>query len=210
MDVQFFGANCISLSNKSVRIIVDDNLQALGRKSVTKAGDVALFTSAADSSQSSKDAKIIIDCPGEYEVSDVSIMGVPARAHTDEEGKHSTTMFKITTNDLNILITGHVYPQFSENQLETIGMVDILFVPVGGHGYTLDPKGALTVVKELEPKLVIPTNYDNKDIKFPVPQLSLEDALKEMSMEPKETVAKIKLRSADLSEVTQLVVLEAA
>ena len=206
MDVQFYGANCLSISNKSTRIVVDDNLTDLGKKSVIKSGDVALFTNAVPSSV--KDAKIIIDCPGEYEVSDVSIIGIPARAHTDEEGTLKATMFKITTNDLNILVTGHVYPEFSESQLESIGMVDVLFVPVGGHGYTLDSKGALMAIKEIEPKLVIPTNYEDKSLKYPVPQTSLSEALKEMSMEPKETLTKLKLRSGDLSEVTQIVVLE--
>jgi hypothetical protein len=33
---------------------------------------------------------------------------------------------------------GHIYPELSEDQLEQIGMVDILVVPVGNSGYTLD------------------------------------------------------------------------
>lgn len=208
MDIQFYGANCISLNNKSTHIVIDDNLEELGKKSVVKNDDVALYTFALEGKSQPK-AKLTIDCPGEYEVSDISIVGIPARAHTDEPGKHSAIMYKITTSDLNILITGHVYPEFSEAQMESIGMVDVVVIPVGGHGYTLDPHGALTVIKEIEPKLVIPTHYDIKGINYPVPQTSLSDALKELSMESKETVAKLKIKPAELSDVTQLVVLEA-
>ena len=165
MDVQFYGANCLVLSNKATRLVVDDNLAELGQKTVIKAGDVALFTSSG--ANVAKDAKIIIDCPGEYEVSDISISGIPVRGHMDEEGKQNVTMYKITDNDLNILITGHIYPKLSESLLEQIGMIDVLFVPVGGNGYTLDPKGAIAVIKEIEPKLVIPTHYADKNIKYP-------------------------------------------
>ena len=83
-----------------------------------------------------------------------------------------------------------------------------MIVPVGGNGYTVDPDGALTLIKEVEPKLVIPSHYDDKALKFPVPQKSLSDALKEMAMEPKETITKLKLKASEISDLTQLIILE--
>jgi len=83
-----------------------------------------------------------------------------------------------------------------------------MFVPVGGHGYTLDAVGALKLIKKIEPKLVIPTHYDDKALTFSVPQQSLEEAIKALGMEPKETVAKLKLKQSEMSDVTQLIVLE--
>jgi len=207
MDIHFHGANCLTLTTKNARVVIDDNLADLGGKSVSKPGDVALFTAAhGDPSQT---AKIVIDQPGEYEVSEVSIYGIAARAHMDEEGKKTATMYKLIVDDLKILVTGHVYPELSDSQLESIGMVDVMFVPVGGNGYTLDAIGALKLIKKVEPKLVVPTHYDSKILTLPVPQRSLEEALKELGMEPKETTAKLKVKSADLSDVTQLVVVEA-
>jgi L-ascorbate metabolism protein UlaG (beta-lactamase superfamily) len=87
-------------------------------------------------------------------------------------------------------------------------MVDVLVVPVGGNGYTLDPIGAAKVIKKIEPKLIIPVHYEDKGIKYEVPQVPLEEALKVLAVEPKETVAKLKLKSTELSETTQLIVLE--
>lgn len=206
MDIQFHGANCVTLTTKHARVVVDDNLADLGAKSVAKAGDVALFTTAhGDPTQP---AKIVIDQPGEYEVSEVSIYGIAARAHMDEEGKNTATMYKLIADDQKILIVGHVYPELSDAQLETIGMVDVMFVPVGGNGYTLDSIGALKLIKKVEPKLVIPTHYDANGLSFVVPQQTLQDALKGLSMEPKETAAKLKLKLADLADTTQLMILE--
>lgn len=206
MDIQFYGANCIRLSNKKASLIFDDNLAELGASAVTKAGEIALFTGAHD--QAKKDVKLVIDYPGEYEVSNVSIRGVAARGHMEEEGQRSAVIYRMIMDDLKVVVLGHVYPDLTEEQLEAIGMVDVLFIPVGGSGYTLDPVGALKLIKKIEPKLVIPTHYDDKKLNFPVPQQSLEEALKTLAMEPRETVDKLKLKSSDLAETMQLLVLE--
>jgi L-ascorbate metabolism protein UlaG (beta-lactamase superfamily) len=201
MEIQFYGANCLRISSKKAVVVIDDT-----EGTVTKAGDIALFTGAHDAPKA--DVKLYIDQPGEYEVSDISIQGIAARAHMDEEGKHTATIFKVVAGDVRLVATGHIYPELSDQQLESIGLVDVLAIPVGGSGYTLDPVGALTVIKEIEPKLVIPTHYADKAVKYEVPQVDLDHALKELAMEPKETVAKLKLKSGELSDVMQLVVLE--
>jgi L-ascorbate metabolism protein UlaG (beta-lactamase superfamily) len=206
MDIQFYGANCLIFSTKGVRVVVDDNLADLGAKSVTKPGDIVLFTAAHGDPKI--ETKLTIDGPGEYEVSDVSIYGIPVRAHIDEEGRKSATMYKVLTKELSIFIPGHIYPDLSDDQLEAIGMVDVMFLPVGGNGYTLDAIGALKIVKKIEPKLIVPTHYDMNGIKYPVPQQNLAHVLHEMSMEPKETVPKLKLKSSELPDLTQLIVLE--
>lgn len=208
MDIQFYGANCIALTTKQARVLIDDNLVDLGGKSAARAGDVALYT--AVHANPAQEAKIVIDQPGEYEVSGVSIYGIPARAHIDEASGKSATMYKLLAEDLKILVTGHVYPELTDKQLEQIGMIDVMIVPVGGNGYTLDGVGALKLIKKIEPKLVIPTHYDNAKLSFPVPQQPLAEALRALAMEPKDTVAKLKLKPSELGEITQLVVVEQA
>jgi L-ascorbate metabolism protein UlaG (beta-lactamase superfamily) len=103
---------------------------------------------------------------------------------------------------------GHVYPELSNAQLEALGTVDILIVPVGGNGYTLDSVGALTLIKEIEPKIIIPTHYADKSLDYPVPQQSLEEAVRGLAMEAHEAVPKLKVKSGELSDVTQLIILE--
>jgi len=205
VDLQFYGANCVSFTYKGRRVVVDDNLMELGGKSILKADDVALFTMVHDGAVA---ARLVLDSPGEYEVSDISIIGLGARAHIDEAEQKRATMFKLVIGEESVLVTGHIYPELSEAQLEAIGIVDILIVPVGGNGYTLDPVGALKLIKMIEPKLVIPTHYADKALNYPVPQQDLEQALKELAMEPKETVSKLRVKPGELSEVTQLIILE--
>ncbi len=208
MDIQFYGANCLVISSKQTRIIIDDNLATLGGKSVTKEGDVCLFT--ADHPVVTTKPKIVIDMAGEYEASNVSIFGMQAQSHMDTDKQKSATMYKLTWGETNILITGHIYPKLTETQLEAIGLIDIMFVPVGGNGYTTDATGALQLIKQVEPKLVIPTHYADSSLSYEVPQQSLEEALKGLGMEPKETTKKLQYKPGEASDTTQLVILEKA
>lgn len=206
MEIQYFGANCLRLSSRKFNIVVDDNLSKLGLKSITKPTDICLLTTALIPQP--KEAVFIADMPGEYEVSGATIHGIAARSHMDEEGKHSAVIYTVEADDTRIAILGHIFPELSDDQLEDIGMVDVLIVPVGDSGYTLDGVGALALIKKIEPKVVIPSHFADKTIKYDVPQAELAQAIKDLGMEPSETVDKYKINPADLSDSTRLVILQ--
>jgi L-ascorbate metabolism protein UlaG (beta-lactamase superfamily) len=205
VELTYYGANCVRLAAKKAQIVIDDNLKALGLKDVTKATDISLRTSQ---SYPEHEAAFRAEMPGEYEVSGVVIRGIAARAHMDEEGKHSATIYTIQADDTKVLVLGHIFPELTEDQLEAIGLVDVAIVPVGGLGYTLDGIGALNVIKQIEPKVVIPTHYSDKAIRYEVPQADLADAVKGLGMEVSETLGKYKIKPSELSDSTKLIVLE--
>lgn len=205
MELQFYGANCLRLSTKKVKIVVDDNLKDVGLKSITKPDEISLRTSRMFPVHLSR---FSADMPGEYEAAGAVIKGVASRAHMDEEGKTSATIYVITADDVKVAVLGHIYPELAEEQLEQIGLVDVAVVPVGGNGYTLDGVGALKVIKQIEPKIIIPTHFADKQIKYEVPQQELSEALKSLGMEPTETAVKYKPNPGVLTDTTQLVVLE--
>lgn len=203
MEIQYFGANCVKLTVKKTTIIVDDNLSKLGLKTVTKPTDISLLTS--------KDIPVhpslfMADMPGEYELGGIIIQGIAARSHTDEEGQKNAVIYTITTSETKVVILGHIYPELNEDQIEQIGLVDIAIVPVGGHGYTLDGTGALKVVKQIEPRVVIPTFYADKNIRYEVAPQELSEAIKGLAMEPSDTVEKFKYLASEVSDSTHLIV----
>lgn len=206
MELQYYGANCVRISTKKGVIVIDDNLNDVGLKEVVKAGDIALFTGPHGTPKA--ETKLTIDQPGEYEVSDVSIQGIAAQAHIDEPKQFNAIIYKLTIDDIRVAVVGHVYPKLSSIQLEALGTIDILILPIGGNGYTLDGTGAAYMIKEIEPKIIIPTHYDDAAINYPVPQSSLEETLKTLGIEQTETVPKLKIKSGEVGELTQLVILE--
>lgn len=206
MELQYFGANCVRLTTKKFSIVVDDSLASLGLKSITKPTDISLRTSLMLPEH--KEAAFSAEIPGEYEISGAIIHGVAARGHMDEEGKKSATIYTVEADDVKVAVIGHIFPELSEDQLEQIGMVDVIIMPVGGNGYTLDGAGALSVIKKIEPKEVVPTHYADKAVKYEVPQTELSDALKGLGMEPAETTSKYKVRPVDPTGTTRLIVVE--
>jgi len=205
MELQYFGANCVRITTKKASVVIDDNLDKLGLKSVTKPTDISLHTFKGLPAATSQ---FMADMPGEYEIADVVIHGIAARGHMEDKGKASATIFTISSGNLSAVVLGHIYPELSDEQVEQIGPVDIAIVPVGGNGYTTDGVGALSVIKKLEPKVVIPAHYADKGIKYEVAQAELEQALKNMGMEAAETTDKYKAKPGELSDTTQLIVLQ--
>lgn len=205
MDIQFYGANCIRIANKKASLVFDDNLAALGQKAVLKKDDIALFT--GEHAPVDTELKLLVDGPGEYEVSEIMITGIQARSHMDEDGQRSATIYKVLIDDIRIGVLGHIHPDVTEAQLEQLGVIDVLFVPVGGNGFTLDGVGALKLIKKIEPKIIIPTHFEDKALNYEVPQTPLDTALASLSMEVAETVDKLKLKQADLGEGSRLIVL---
>lgn len=205
MEFSYHGGNCIKINVKKATIVVDDNLAALGQKDVAKADDITLATS---DHIGAKAGRMLIDSPGEYEVSDISVQGVGARGAMDDAGTKKATIYKLTAEDLSVVVLGHVFADITEDEVEELGHVDVLFVPVGGNGYTLDGVDALKLIKKIEPRIVIPTHYADKELTYEVPQASLEEAVTTLGMEPVQTTNKLKLKAADIPESLQLYVLE--
>ena len=205
MEIKFYGGNCIKITSKKNSIVVDDSSK-IGLKSIVTDKDIYLLTDKRVADRADK-AYFSIDSPGEYEVADVSIHGVPARAHIDMEKTSNATMYRVIVDDVRIAIVGHIHPDLTEDQLEDLGTIDVLIVPIGGNGYTLDGVGAQKVIRKIEPKVIIPTHYDNKSLNFEVPQASLTDALSALAMEPAETLDSFKIKNGDVGEGPRLIVL---
>jgi L-ascorbate metabolism protein UlaG (beta-lactamase superfamily) len=210
MDLQYFGANCLRLTTKKANIVIDDNLTDLGSKKVIKAGEISLLTNLAYDNVE-PETKLVINQPGEFEVSGVAIIGVAARAHDDEAGKTSSTIFKIEADDIKLVVVGNIYPGLSDAQLELLGEVDVLVIPTGGGDLTLKATDALELIKKIKPSVVIPTHYDDKSIKYSSQQASIDEVSKDLAMEISEKVPKLKLKSSNFTEedAIKLVVLEA-
>lgn len=202
MEISYFGANALALNTKTAKILVDP---AASVKIDTSKADIIILTHGGQDIKP-KTGQLIIDNPGEYEAKLVSVKGIAARAHMDEEGKHTATMYRVDVPEARIGIIGHIHPDLIEDQLESLGTLDVLILPVGGHGYTLDATGASAVIRAVEPKVVIPTHYADKAINYEVPQAELKEFLDEIGA-PREEQDKYKLKG-DFPDQLTIVTLE--
>lgn len=206
MEVSFLGMNCVRLTGKDIAVICDPYPKSAGLPEIKSANDVTLLSS--DQASAAAKGGMVIDGPGEYEVKGAMITGAPAQLHVDEADKPKKgTIYSVTFDGMRVGYLGNVAPDLSDRQVEALGQIDILVLPVGGHGLTLDAQSASKIISQLEPKLVIPTHFDDGATKYEVPQDKLETFLKEVGSSP-EPQPKLRVTSKDLPLETTIVVLE--
>lgn len=149
----------------------------------------------------------IVAGPGEYEKQGIAIRGINSY-HDASNGSERglNTIYVIKAEDITICHLGDLgQKELTDGQIEDIGDVDVLMIPVGGK-YTLDSKEAVHVIGQIEPKIVIPMHYKVKDL-----QLDIEGAekfIKELGITAEKT-DKLKLTKKTLpTEETKLVTFE--
>lgn len=203
MEISYHGANCIEIATKQATVIVDGGLSAVGLKDIKVKDGIYLATQTGMAGKVA--GGMLFDGPGEYEVRDISIKGIPAERMIDHDKSQKATIYRISTSQVSAVVLGHVASPLSEEQLESIGVVDIAIVPIGGNGYTFDAHQAVEAVRQIDPKVVIPTHYEDKAVKYEVPQMALEPFVKELGAAAQETVAKFKIKNGVLPEIFTLV-----
>jgi L-ascorbate metabolism protein UlaG (beta-lactamase superfamily) len=166
--ISWAGQSCfqISVSNSrdhSAEIVIDPFDEDTGLKVPNFSADILLVTHDHHDHNNVKAVKgtpFLISGPGEYEVKEVFIQGIPS-FHDDKEGKEKglNTIYTIEAEEMRFCHLGDLgQKQLTDEQLDKIGQVDILMIPVGGE-YTVDSSGASKIISQIEPRIVIPMHY---------------------------------------------------
>ena len=96
--------------------------------------------------------------------------------------------------------------QLTDLQVEKIGSVDILMIPIGGT-YTISSAEAQKIISQIEPKIVIPMHYKLPKLKIKLE--SLDKFLKVMGKNSIEPQTKFLIKSSILpKEGMEIVVLK--
>jgi len=103
---------------------------------------------------------------GNWDLDGVIIKGI-ASYHDQRHGKDrgQNTIFKISMAGIDLLHLGDLGDLLTEQQLQAIGQVDIVLIPVGGR-YTINAAEACQVISLLQPKIVIPMHYHTPHLSF--------------------------------------------
>lgn len=203
MVIQFHGVSCIKIStkveNEEVSILADPFDDSLGKLSKNLSADIVTLSRADEKAYNNTDAVksdfFLIDTPGEYEVKSIPIYGIAA--------EHST-LFHFTVEGVHIAHLGSVNSKLTDEQLDKLGDVDILMLPVGG-GDVLDAKKASDLVSRIEPRTVIPMHFKMEGMKLEGDMLT--PFIKESGLKT-ESMDKWKVQKKDLpTDETQLIIL---
>jgi len=212
MKIIWLGQSCfriiVNLNKKEeTTIVIDPFSSEIGLKFPRIKADILLTTHSHYDHSNVKGVSglhppatpFIISGAGEYEIKDIFIKGIPA-FHDDVGGKErgEITIYKIEAENLKICHLGDLgQKELTDSQIEKIGTIDVLMIPVGGI-YTISAKTAAKIISQIEPKIVIPMHYKIPKLKIKLD--SLDDFLKIMGQKPEkgEILDKLSLKEKDL------------
>ena len=205
-DIEYKGGNSIIISTRKINLVFDPNRSSFGLKDIIEKDGAEIATEKRFLTNSSE-YRTSIEGPGEYEVSDVAIKGIAAFRHIDDpkSALMEGNIYRISIDNIKIAILGNIHPDVDESQLDELGHIDILIIPVGGSGYTLDATSAVSLTRKIDPKIVIPTHFDDSSLNYEVPQDKIDTFIGEMKATVCEVDKKIKIKSdADLPDVLEI------
>ncbi|WP_427337845.1 MBL fold metallo-hydrolase [Caloranaerobacter sp. DY30410] len=170
MKVKYLGHACFKITtNKGIRIMTDPFDETVGYE--IPRDEVDIVTTSHDHFDHNYikgptgDFEVV-NKVGNFYVKDVPITGV-ATYHDKQQGSErgSNVVYIFTIGDLRVCHLGDLGHIPDSKQIEAIGKVDVLMIPVGGV-YTIDADEAKEVVDLINPKIVIPMHYKTEDLKF--------------------------------------------
>lgn len=202
MNISWYGLDCLKIESKinqnETSLITDPfDAKTVGLKLPrTLRADILVQSrpdkEAAKTVESTKtgDGVFTINSAGEYEKGGVFITGLKI----DHE-EHFVYSFDV--EGVHLFYCGALHRLPTEQELENIENIDVLFVPVGGGG-ALAAKQAAELVSALEPRVIIPLHYHIPGLKTKLE--GPEAFLKIMGAKSPETSNKIKIVKKDLPQ----------
>lgn len=206
MQISYFGLTSFKLSSKDIVSIIDPFDKSTGLVPPRGNADLLILSDKTNPSysytQSISGEPFVIDSAGEYDVKGHTITGIPVK---DKDGK-VITIYLIELEGIKILTLSHIKElALGQDELEDIGEVDILLIPVGGKS-VMEYDDAAKAVNLIEPKIVIPSHY--KISGLDVEAASEEKFLKELGGKS-ETMEKLVIKKKELPvEGIRVIVLE--
>lgn len=205
MHIQLLGLSSFRLTTKDATVITDPFGKESGLTPPRGQADIVILAESANSLYSTYSSlsgePFIINSPGEYDLKGVTVSGIPLK----QEGGY-ITIFLIESEDVKLLNLAHIRDfNISEDDLEGLGEIDILLLPVGGET-VLSANSAAKIVNQVEPKIVIPSHFASSGITLKLD--SVERFTKEMGGKA-ETLDKLIVKKKDLaaSEETKVIIL---
>lgn len=207
MQIIWRGQACFQIitqkeKNNQVNIVIDPFNETTGLRVPTLEADILLISHSHHDHNNIKAVKglpFLIAGPGEYEIKEVFIQGISA-FHDSLLGKERglNTIYTIEAEGMRLCHLGDLgQKELTPEQIEKIGEIDILMIPVGGV-YTISAKEAMKVMSQIEPKITIPMHYQIPKLKIKLD--GLDKFLKTMGLKSIESLNKLSIKKKDLSE----------
>lgn len=207
MKIKWLGhASFLITSNDGTKVLTDPYLSggfggAIGYGPIKERADVVTVSHAHDDHNdvgSLPQGFEEVSTPGKHEVAGLTITGIKT-FHDPKKGKERgrNIVFVMDIDGMRVAHLGDLGHRLSDEEVEAIGKVDVLMIPVGGY-FTIEPRDALAVARSLGPSVVLPMHYKTGSVTFPIKPV--EDFLSLAGKHERPGKSEIEIRREDLGK----------
>lgn len=209
MEIVWYGLSCFRMTGRGLASVVTDpydpSLELPELKLKSDIVTISHDTPEHNYIKGVKGWRRVIQGPGEYEIGNVFVIGIPMEPKKSKKKTvKATILYVFDFNTLTVAHLGNLSYVPSQAQIEDLGAVDIALVPVGGGG-SLTPSQAAEVISLIEPSVVVPmyfkTGKDGRKLG------TVNRFLSEMGIAKQEPLPSLKVTKSSLSSEAQVVVL---
>lgn len=205
MDLTWYGLSCFRITERKYATVVTDPFGSkVGLPSLKLKADIVTVSHKSEghgkTAVVSGQSHTLVGA-GEYEIGGVF---VTATSNIAQDGTANIT-YLFDYDGLTVAHLGDMAVVPSRAQIESLGQVDILLIPVGG-GNSLNAAQASELVSMIEPSIVIPMHYHTEGLKIELEPI--DRFLKEMGVTEPRIETQLKITSSKLTEETEIVLLQ--
>ena len=209
MDISWLGHSCFRIKGAQATIITDPYSPDLGYslgKPTARIVTVSHQHPGHSYVQGIGGEPRLVMGPGEYEISGVLIIGMTT-FHDGEEGRKrgKNAAYLMEVDEVSVCHLGDLGHVLTARQVEELENVDVLLLPVGGIS-TINAPMAAEVVRQLEPKVVVPMHYKTEALNWELEPV--DRFLKEMGVKEVNSTPKLSFTKANLPIGTQVFLLD--
>ena len=199
MDINWMGHSCFRIRGSHATIITDPYPPDLGYSLGKPTANIITVSHQHPGhsyTQGIGGKWRVVNGPGEYEISGVLIIGI-STFHDNEKGgmRGKNTAYLMEIDEISVGHLGDLGHTLTNDQVEEFENVDVLLIPVGGIS-TINASIAAGLVRQLEPKVVVPMHYKtnqlNRELE-PVDRFLKEMGVNEVNSQPKLSITKANL-----------------
>ncbi len=199
MDINWLGHSCFGIRGRQATVITDPYPPDLGYSLGKPTAHIVTVSHRHPGHsyvQGIGGEPRLVTGAGEYEISGVLITGI-ATFHDRERGQKrgKNTVYLMEVDEVSVCHLGDLGHVLTAEQVEEIDDVDVLLLPVGGVS-TINAPMAAEVVRQLEPKAVIPMHYKTEALSWelePVDRFLKEIGVRQIASQPKLSFTKSNL-----------------
>jgi len=204
MVISWFGLSSFKISSGPLTLITDPFSKSAGPTPPRGQTDIVIISNPSSDLYNNREAvgdekTFVVDSPGEYDIKGLFIRGVAAAG---------AAIYAIRMEDMRLGFLGSLkQKELSDQQLEDLGDIDVLFVPVGGK-IVCDAEEAVTIVNQIEPRFVVPMHYAQPGLKISLDKV--DQFLKEIGGAKAAPQEKLTIKKSNIleGENTEVVILE--